>query len=362
MDIWAELAQPAEVAGLHLQSRYVMAPMTRSQCPGGVPTEEVAQYYARRADQLGMVITEGIYISDPSAGGSPDVPRFGAPEALAPWREVTGAVHDKGAKIFGQLWHIGCVRRAGAQPYPNAPVLTPSGLSMSGKQIGEPASLAQIEAVIAAFAESARQAKESGFDGVELHGAHGYLIDQFFWERTNRREDAYGGSLANRIRFAVEIVQAVRDAVGSEFPIQFRFSQWKGADYGAEIAKDEVELEMILTALGEAGVDIFHPSTRRFWLPAFEGSPLTLAGWTRRISSKPTIAVGHVGVGSAFGDDAPDAVPGADILARLYEDNEFDLLAIGRALLADPRWIEKTRLGQTNEIDSYQKESERVFY
>src|SRR5690606_31751349 len=139
------------------------------------------------------------------------------------------------------------------------------------------------DAVVAAFAQAAADARALGFDAVEVHGAHGYLIDQFFWEGTNRRDDAYGGSIANRTRFAAEIIAAIRARVGADLPIILRFSQWKLQDYHARLVNSPTELEQFLTPLAEAGVDLFHCSTRRFWEPEFAGSDLTLAGWTRKL-------------------------------------------------------------------------------
>ena len=118
--------------------------------------------------------------------------------------------------------------------------------------------------VMASYTRAAVAARELGFDGVELHGAHGYLIDQFFWDGTNQRTDRYGGSLEARLTFAVELVQAIRDAVGPDFPVVLRFSQWKLGDYGCKMLKTSNELERFLLPLASAGVDVFHASTRRF--------------------------------------------------------------------------------------------------
>lgn len=136
--------------------------------------------------------------------------------------------------------------------------------------------------MIAAFAQAADDAKRIGFDGIELHGAHGYLIDQFFWGKTNRRTDRYGGDLVDRTRFAVEIVKACRRAVGPDYPIALRFSQWKSSDYTAKLAETPDELARFLAPLANAGVDIFHCSTRRCWESEFIGSDLNLAGWTKK--------------------------------------------------------------------------------
>jgi len=147
-------------------------------------------------------------------------------------------------------------------------------------KIGEPMTQAEIDAVVEAFAQAAEAAQRTGFDGIEIHGAHGYLIDQFFWEGTNRRADKYGGDLASRTRFAAEIIRECRRRTGPRFPILLRFSQWKQQDYAARLAATPQELARFLEPLAAAGLDGFHSSTRLFWEPEFEGSDLNLAGWT----------------------------------------------------------------------------------
>jgi len=216
----------------------------------------------------------------------------------------------------------------------------------------------EIADVIGSFARAAADARRIGFDGVELHAAHGYLIDQFFWEVTNRRTDRYGGDVAGRTRFGAEIVRACRRAVGPDFPIILRFSQWKVGHYKARLASAPQELAAFLTPLVDAGVDIFHCSTRRFWQPEFAGSSLNLAGWTKKLTGRPTMTVGSVGLkDSDFltyldGEGAePEAI---DSVAERLEREEFDLVAVGRALIADPAWPTKIRVGRHDELIAFE--------
>ncbi|WP_455906392.1 oxidoreductase, partial [Metapseudomonas otitidis] len=188
----------------------------------------------------------------------------------------------------------------GTEPDASVPGYGPSEKLKDGQVVVHGMTQQDIDDVVAAYAQAARDAKAIGMDGVELHGAHGYLIDQFFWDGTNPRTDGYGGSQANRSRFAIEVIKAVREAVGPDYPIIFRFSQWKQQDYTARLVQTSEELEGFLKPLSEAGVDIFHCSTRRFWEPEFEGSDLNLAGWTRKLTGKPTITVGSVGLDGEF--------------------------------------------------------------
>lgn len=352
------LSRPVKLNGLTVPNRIVMAPMTRAFSPGGVPGENVASYYARRAAAgVGLIVTEGTYVGHDSAGQSDSIPRFHGEEQLAGWAKVAEAVHAAGGKIVPQLWHIGMVREAGQPPYADAPAVGPSGLRLDGTAgTGKEMTQEDLDDVIDAFVEAAVAAERIGFDGVELHGAHGYLLDQFLWAGTNRRTDAYGGDLVARTKFATEIVAAVREAVSADFPILFRYSQWKQEAYDARLAETPEELEALLAPLAAAGVDAFHASTRRYWLPEFEGSDLNLAGWTKKLTGKPTITVGSVGLDGDFlrgfaGEGAP--LKSIDELLDRLENDEFDLVAVGRALLQDPEWAAKVLEGRTGELAAY---------
>ncbi|MFF4502951.1 NADH:flavin oxidoreductase [Streptomyces sp. NPDC001401] len=352
------LSRPISLGGLTVPNRIVMAPMTRMFSPGGIPGEDVRSYYARRAAAgVGLIVTEGTYVGHDSAGNSDRVPRFHGEEQLAGWAKVAEDVHAAGGKIVPQLWHIGMVREQGQAPYADAPAVGPSGLVTAGAEpTGKAMTQQDVDDVIGAFAEAAAAAERIGFDGVELHGAHGYLLDQFLWAGTNRRTDAYGGDAVGRVTFATEIVAAVREAVSPEFPIIFRYSQWKQQEYTARLAETPEELEAILSPLAAAGVDVFHASTRRYWLPEFDDSDLNLAGWTKKLTGKPVITVGSVGLDGDFlkgfqGEGAP--VKGIDNLLDRLEAEEFDMVAVGRALLQDPEWAAKVLADRVSELKPY---------
>ncbi|MCL1114472.1 NADH:flavin oxidoreductase [Shewanella basaltis] len=349
---------------LSLKNKTVMAPMTRAFSPNYVPNDEVAGYYRRRAEgDVGLIITEGTFISHKAANGYENVPAIYGEAALAGWKHVVDEVHAAGGKIAPQLWHVGAVRKPGVGPDKEAPAYSPSGLYKPGAPNGVAMTQADIDEVVASFAQAALDAKNIGFDAIEVHGAHGYLVDQFFWEGTNQRDDKYGGSLENRTRFGVEIVQAIRAAVGEDFTVIFRFSQWKQQDYTAKLCQTPEELATFLGLLSDAGVDIFHASTRRFWVPEFEGSDLNLAGWTKKLTNKPVITVGNVGLDADFigegnadlsGTSNPTGID--ELLVRLNND-EFDLVGIGRALLVDPQWVNKIKTNAINEIKPFNKKS-----
>jgi 2,4-dienoyl-CoA reductase-like NADH-dependent reductase (Old Yellow Enzyme family) len=219
---------------------------------------------------------------------------------------------------------------------------------------------ADIDAAVKAFGDAAQAAIEIGFDGVELHGAHGYLIDQFFWEGTNQRTDRYGGNIQARTRFAVEVIQEVRRRIGPDSPLILRFSQWKLQDYTARLVQTPQELDQFLKPLAEAGVDAFHCSQRRFWEPEFPGNTLNLAGWTKKLTGKPTITVGSVTLNeefmTTFRSDEGATVTGIDELLDRLERDEFDLVAIGRALIANPDWPRQVQNGGVAGLKAFRKE------
>lgn len=363
------LFEPFDIHDLTLRNRVAMAPMTRNFSPGNAPSQDVVDYYRRRAEGgVGLLITEGTTVNHPGANGYPNVPFFHGNTALAGWKDVVDAVHEAGGAIFPQLWHVGAVRKEGTEPDPSVPGYSPSGLFAPGKPNGKAMSKDDIDDVITAFADAAQDAKALGFDGVEIHGAHGYLLDQFLWEGTNQRDDEYGGSTENRLRFVVEIIEAVRHRVGPDFPIMLRFSQWKQQDYDAKLVSTPEELEQFLMPLVEAGVDIFHASTRRFWEPEFEGSDLNLAGWTQKLSGKPTMSVGSVGLTEDFisGTFASkkEAVEqsGIDELVERMNNSEFELIAVGRALLQDPEWLVKVKDGRIGDVEPFARKSLAKLY
>ena len=361
----SSLFTPFHSEKLTLANRVVMPPMTRTFSPENVATQLTADYYARRAaNGVGLIITEGTCVDHKAASGYDNVPYIYGEQPLEGWRNTVDAVHAAGGKIMPQLWHVGAIRKAGQGPDPSVPGYSPSGLIKPGRERGHAMTEQDCLEVIEAFAQAAADAQAVGFDGVEIHGAHGYLIDQFFWEGTNQRTDQYGGDMVGRTRFACDIVRAIRARVGEDFPIVLRYSQWKQQDYSVRLAQTPTELEAFLAPLVEAGVDIFHPSTRRFWEPEFEGSDLNLAGWTRQLTGKPCITVGSIGLNGAFTDSYqdPETVANSDIsrieeLQQRLAADEFDLVAIGRALLQDPEWVEKLRERRFDDMQVYTKEA-----
>ena len=351
------LFKPFSCKGLSLPNRIVMAPMTRSQSPGGVPTAAVAQYYAKRAAaDVGLIITEGTVINRGGASNDPNIPEFYGKKSLTAWKAVAERVHKAGGKIAPQIWHMGLVRKAGTGRHPDAVTDSPSGVTHDGKSVATAPTDSEIADIVMAYANAAGQARKLGFDTVEIHGAHGYLIDQFFWDVMNKREDKFGGDLIGRANFAAEIIRECKKQMADDMPLILRFSQWKQQDYKARLADTPQKLENLLGVFVDAGIDILHCSQRRFWEAEFDGSDLNLAGWAKKLTGLPAISVGSVGLqGDFFGSFSGKGSKTAplEMLYERMERGEFDLIAVGRAILQDPHWATKVKEGRMDELQPF---------
>ena len=359
------LFEPFRIKSLNLKNRIVMAPMTRGFASDGLPAQPHVDYYQRRAlGNVGLILTEGTVIDRPASRNEPGVPFFHG-KALDGWKSVVDAVHDAGGAIGPQIWHSASVKSKTIDWEPEHPVESPSGLEEPGVPRGQAMSDEDIADTVAAFASAAADAKRLGFDTIEFHGAHGYLIDQFFWDATNMRDDPYGGAtLKERARFAAEIIAATRAAVGSDYPIILRVSQWKQQDYRVRLAETPQLMHDWLMPLVDAGVDILHCSQRRFWEPEFpeidgrEG--LNFAGWAKKITGAVTISVGSVGLSSDFFGSFTGVRAETASLDRLINRMgraEFDLIAVGRALIVDPDWAEKVRAGRLDALTPFETQA-----
>ena len=351
------LFSPTRVGALELANRIVMAPMTRSFSPNGVHGPDAAAYYRKRAENgVGLIITEGTWIPHRGAGDEENVPAFHGDAALAAWAHILSEVHSAGGKMMPQLWHVGLMINPKIEGiYEEAGHLHPDQCGPSGmaggvgtpvKQLTKPMTQAEIDGVVDAFATAAATAHKMGFDGIELHGAHGYLIDQFLWEVTNVRDDEYGGTIEKRARFAADVVAEIRARTSPDFPISLRFSQWKGHDYDAKLVRTPQELERMLRPIVDAGVDMFDCSQRRYWEPEFEGSDMNLAGWTQKVSGIPTMTVGSVSLNNELmatlmGESA--GTTRIDQLLVMLAREDFDLVGVGRSLIANPDWARIVR-------------------
>ena len=356
------LFQPVHLGSLKLKNRVVMAPMTRIHSPSGVPGPDVAAYYRRRAEgEVGLILSEGVVVERPASKNDERIPHLYGEDALAGWKRVVDEVHAAGGRMGPQIWHVGSVVNTMSDWTPEAEVESPSGFAAPGQARGRAMTEEDVADTVAAFGRAAADAKRLGFDVVEIHGAHGYLIDQFFWAETNSREDLFGGAtLRERTRFGAEVVKSVRAAVGPDFPVILRLSQWKQQDYAARLAETPDALADWLVPLVEAGANVLHCSQRRFWEPEFpdlDGDDgLNFAGWAKKLTGAQTISVGSVGLSgdmlSAFMGETSTPSSLEKLVHRL-ERGDFDLIAVGRALLTDPAWVAKVRVGDSAGLKSF---------
>lgn len=344
------LMQPLDIGKIVLPNRFVLPSMQRGWTERGIPLPVYIDYFFRRAaGGAGLINTEACAVDHTSATGRDDAVVI-CPQTMDIWARCVEKVHRAGSKMFLQIVHEGAARdESVGGPCPAAPTISPSGLRGPGIVYGRTCSPADMEQIRDAFVRAAIQARNTGFDGVEIHAAHGFLLDQFLWGATNTRDDDYGGALiANRVRFPAEVVAAVRDGVGPDFPISFRFSNWKSTSFDAQIVDTPDDLRTMITILRSAGVDVFNASVRRFWAPQWAGSDWGLAGWTKSMTDAAVITVGSVGISVDVLDNLAGVAEArssgqdrlGDLLAR-FGRGEFDLVAVGRSLLGDPDWIRK---------------------
>lgn len=353
---YAPLFRPVEIRSLRLRNRVVMAPMTRRKAPpDGVPDERMAAYYARRAaGGAGLIVTEGTHVDGVHAPDTAGVPGIWTEAQREGWSRVADAVHRAESPLGGraaialQLWHTG---RYGADPIAPSPVPAPDGKGGLGATPREMTERDMAD-VVGAFAGAADRARRAGLDAVEIHGAHGYLLHSFLSARDNVRADEHGGALESRARFPLRVVRAVREAAGPSLAVLYRFSQFDLEDFEAVCFPDVTSLGAWLAALREAGVDALHASAMRATAPAFQGSPRTLAGWARQLSGLPSVAVGRIGL-SDPGADGRRTVEDPAPAARLIEEGEADLVAVGRAMIASPDWCALVSIGRWRELPPY---------
>ncbi len=371
MTDFSGLFTPFQLGKFTLPNRFIFPPMGLEVCEGGVPSDEAAEYYARRAQGgASLVITEGVYIDHPSSGDNPLLGRFHGEDAFAAWRNVAAKVHARGGICMPELWHVGLIFSgpdvlAGNDLAFRAELgqVSPSGYIAPGKQVCDGMSQAQIDEVIAAYARGAAKAVELGFDGVELHGAHGYVIDQFLWKALNHRSDRYGGSPRARGQFAAEVVQACRDQLEPGMPLIVRVSQWKMVDFAARIADTPQELEELLAPMVEAGVDLFDCSQRRFQENCFDdGTDLNLAGWVKKVTGVPTCTIGSIALDRDLiaslgsGETAQLDLASLDELMRRFDRGDFDCVAVGRAMIAEPDFPKLLQRGALHELKPFSTE------
>ena len=331
-----------DINGVSLNNRLAVAPMTRvSANEDGTPNDTMNRYYERFArGGFGLIITEGLYTDQAYAQGYAYQPGMSDNEQAQAWKPLVDTLHAQGSKVFAQLMHAGALTQGNR--FRND-TLAPSAFQPKGEQMtlyrGQgpyPLPKAMTEAdiadVISSFAQAAKRAVEvAGFDGIEIHGANGYLLDQFFTDYTNTRDDRWAGDIRQRLSLSLEVYKAVRSAVGANVPVGIRISQGKVNDFEHKWKEGEAGAEIVFGTLAEAGIDFIHVTEHEAWQPAFGEGP-SLAALARRYAPNVTV------IANGKLHDPTRA-------AQALEDGA-DLIAIGRGALANPDWPQKVENAQ----------------
>jgi 2,4-dienoyl-CoA reductase-like NADH-dependent reductase (Old Yellow Enzyme family) len=337
------LFEPLSIGRITARNRIAVAPMTRvSAADTGHITARMGRYYADfAAGGFGLIVTEGLYTDQAFSQGYHHQPGLADETQRDSWRPVVESVHARGAKLIAQLMHAGALSQGNRF---RTGTRGPSAIRPTGKQMpfyrGEgdyalPAAMseAEIGEAIAGFAAAAVRAREAGFDGVEIHGANGYLLDQFLSEGINQRSDGYGGDVAARLRLTLETAHAVRDAVGDDFTVGVRSSQGKVNDFTHKW-RGEREASEIFGLLGALPIDYIHTTEFEAWRPAFDTGD-SLAALARRDSGVPILANGSL-------HDPARAV-------EMIADGHADMITLGRGALTHADWPRRVSDGEALE-------------
>ncbi|MGG1593935.1 NADH:flavin oxidoreductase [Terribacillus saccharophilus] len=343
------LFQKVKLGNTEVSNRASIAPMTRiSATSEGIVTDRMVSYYTSFAKGgFGLIITEGTYIDDKYSQTYYDQPGIAYDEQANAWKKVAASVHQEGAKIFMQLQHTGPLSQGNRFA---GETVAPSAVQPKGEQLtfylGEgpfamprEVTKEEISDIIKSFVSAAQRAKSAGFDGVEIHGANGYLLDAFLTEYTNQRTDEYGGSAENRVRILVEVAKAVREAVGEDFTVGIRISQSKVNDYTYKWSGKEEDAKSIFGQLGQAGLDYIHVTEYEAWQPAFDSSDVTLVELAKQYGGLTVIANGQL----------EDVARAKDIVEK-----GADVVTLGKGALANHDWIKKVENGEA--LDAFDAE------
>jgi 2,4-dienoyl-CoA reductase-like NADH-dependent reductase (Old Yellow Enzyme family) len=342
---------PFEIKGFRLRNRLGVAPMTRMSSPGdSIPRRDVLEFLVRRAQNgAALVYTEAIVTDFESAQGYPGEARLTTQRQIDAWRKVTDAIREAGAVSIMQMFH--CGRVAWSEINPARRTIAPSALiprdrnPLTNKPYPMPDEMSQfdIDHVIHGFVETARGAVAAGFDGVEIHGAHGYLISEFLSAYTNQRTDGYGGSVETRYRFLHEIIAAVSPVVPPELLLTVRLSDWGVVDVDVSLYGTKENYQETIRLLSSEPVDAISVSAYDFRDPAF-GTDATIARVTREVTDLPIMICGKI----------YDRASAADAL------RDADIVLSAKSMLLNPNWVEDVRQGKT--LPLYKSREAEVAY
>lgn len=342
---------PFQLKGFTLKNRIGVAPMTRMSSSGdSIPRQDVFDFLIRRAqNEAAIVYTEAIVTDYESAQGYPGQARLVTQRQIEAWRPVVRAIQKEGSIAIMQMFH--CGRMAWPDINPANRSIAPSAITpkqinpMTGEPYPVPDIMTQfdIDHVIVGFVETAKGAIEAGFDGIEIHGAHGYLINNFLSSYSNERTDPYGGSVENRFRFAHEVIRAVKKVIPDDRLLTFRISNWGVADMDVSLFNSKDEYQEIIKMLSKEPIDVMSVSTYGYKDNAF-GTDQNMAEITREVTELPLMICGQI----YDRDSAEDALKNADIVLS------------AKSLLLNPDWVEDVR--SKKQLPLYKSEEANVAY
>ena len=345
------LFTPFQLKNLTLKHRIGVAPMTRMSSPGdSIPRQDVLDFLIRRAKNgAAIVYTEAIITDYESAQGYPGQARMLTQRQIDAWQPVVKAIQNEGSVAIMQMFH--CGRMSWPEINPANRVIAPSPITpkqnnpLTQEPYPVPDEMTEfdINHVINGFVETAKGAVEAGFDGIEIHGAHGYLINNFLSSYSNQRTDSYGGSVENRFRFAHEVIQAVHKVVPEDRLLAFRIANWGVADMEVSLFESKAEYQAIIKMLSKEPIDVISVSTYGYKDKAF-GTDQNVAEITREVTDLPLMICGQIYDRAS----AEDALKSADIALS------------GKSILLNPNWVEDIRAGK--ELPLYKSEEANIAY
>jgi len=345
------LFSPFTLKGFELKNRIGVAPMTRMSSPAdSIPRQDVLDFLVRRAKNgAAIVYTEAIVTDYESAQGYPKQSRLVTQRQIEAWKPVVKAIQKEGAVAIMQMFH--CGRLAWPEINPVNRVIAPSPITpkqdnpMTGAPYPKPDEMSHfdIQHVILGFVETAKGAVEAGFDGIEIHGAHGYLINNFLSSYSNQRTDEYGGSVENRYRFAHQIIAAVRKVVPEDRLLAFRISNWGVADMDVSLFDSKSEWQQLIKLLSKEPIDAISVSTYDYSATVF-GTNQNMAQITREVTDLPIMICGKIFDRAS----AEDALKDADIVLS------------AKSILLNPNWVEDVRAGKS--LPLYKSEEANIAY
>ncbi|PTX63288.1 2,4-dienoyl-CoA reductase-like NADH-dependent reductase (Old Yellow Enzyme family) [Melghirimyces profundicolus] len=351
------LFESMQLGPTRLDNRIGVAPMTRTSATDeGLATDPMVSYYTQFArGGFALIITEGTYPDHKYSQGYWNQPGICNEEQMQAWKRVVDSVHREGGKIFIQLMHAGALSQGNR--FKNE-TLAPSSVQPKGEQMEmyggngpfpmpREATKEDIQDVIIGFTEAAKRAKKARFDGIEIHGANGYLLDQFLTDYTNQRNDEYGGPTENRVRLLVEVSQHVRGAVGHNMTVGIRISQGKVNDFQHQWEGKEKDAKVIFHQLAEAGLDYIHVTEYEAWQPAFDYKDEHQGAWEPAFGDQ---GASLAALAKKYGE-IPVMANGSlhdPVKAReMIEQGEADVVTIGRGALANSDWPRKVKNNET---------------